>query len=67
MLKSIKKTLLGAALIAAVSAPHAFAETTLNGRRGAIPAAAILGAVQWAHDGRDHFAGCANFAFVLMC
>jgi len=30
MLKSIKKTLLGAALIAAASAPHAFAETTLN-------------------------------------
>ena len=30
MLKSIKKTLLGAALIAALSAPHAFAETTLN-------------------------------------
>src|SRR5690606_4892042 len=30
MLKSIKKTLLGAALVAGVSAPHAFAETTLN-------------------------------------
>ena len=30
MLKSISKTLLGAALIAAASAPHAFAETTLN-------------------------------------
>ncbi len=30
MLKSIKKTLIGATLIAAVSAPHAFAETTLN-------------------------------------
>ncbi len=30
MLKSMRKTLLGAALIAAVSAPHAFAETTLN-------------------------------------
>ncbi|MCW5707950.1 extracellular solute-binding protein [Shinella sp.] len=30
MLKSMKKTLLGAALVAGVSAPHAFAETTLN-------------------------------------
>ncbi|CAK7259530.1 MULTISPECIES: extracellular solute-binding protein [unclassified Shinella] len=30
MLKSMKKTLLGAALAAGVSAPHAFAETTLN-------------------------------------
>lgn len=30
MLKSMKKTLLYAALVAAVSAPHAFAETTLN-------------------------------------
>lgn len=30
MLKSMKKTLLYAALVAAVSAPHAFAETTIN-------------------------------------
>lgn len=30
MLKSMKKTLLYATLVAAVSAPHAFAETTLN-------------------------------------
>lgn len=30
MLKSMKKTLLGAALVAGVCAPHAFAETTLN-------------------------------------
>jgi multiple sugar transport system substrate-binding protein len=30
MLKSIKKTLLGAVLVAGVSVPHAFAETTLN-------------------------------------
>lgn len=30
MLKSMKRTLLGAALVAGVSAPHAFAETTLN-------------------------------------
>ncbi len=30
MLKSMKKILLGAALVSGVSAPHAFAETTLN-------------------------------------